>query len=67
MKILNATYGNKDVTSIVSNNVKDDKVSFFISNSIFGGDPLPNIVKQLIVSYEDNGVKNEHTFVEGEM
>ena len=67
MKILNATYGNKDVTTIVSNSLKDDKLSFYISNNFFGGDPLPNVVKQLIIKYEEDGVKKEYTFHEGEM
>ena len=65
MKIIQATYGNKDVTDIIQKLVIDNKLSFDISNNIFGGDPLPNIVKYLNISYEYNGLK-ECSFRENE-
>jgi len=64
MKIINAIYGNKDVTSIISNNMKDNKISFFINNNFFGGDPQPNVVKYLVINYEENEIKKEYTFNE---
>lgn len=54
LNIISATYGNKDVTDIVAKHVIDDKLSFVVSNNIFG-DPIPNVVKYLSVKYEIDG------------
>ena len=64
IKLINASYANKDVTDIVSGKIIDNNAVFLVSNILFG-DPKPNIVKSLIVKYEDNGILKEDEFLEG--
>ena len=40
MKIISAKYGTKDVTEIVQSLSLNNKISFFVSNALFGD---PNI------------------------
>ena len=56
MKILNATYGGKDVTSILQSKVNGEVLNIAASNAI-AGDPKPGVYKKLIVEYEVNGQK----------
>jgi hypothetical protein len=65
MRVIQATYGPLDVTNVINDNyINDDVISFSASNDVFG-DPMPGGVKQLIISIEDDGIKN-YTHTEGE-
>jgi alpha-L-rhamnosidase len=65
LTILHATYeaidnsGSKDVTDIVTKNVKNNAVEIDASNSAFGGDPTPLHKKQVRVKYAVDGKKQE--------
>ena len=58
LNIISATYGNKNVTDIVTKYIVNDEISLLASNAIFG-DPTPNIVKYLIEKYELDGKVKE--------
>ncbi len=61
--ILKATYsardggGKADVTEKISSLVKDGALKINVIPLVLGGDPAPNIVKDLVVEYEFNGVR----------
>jgi hypothetical protein len=57
MKIISAKYGTKDVTEIVQSLSLKNKISFFVSNALFG-DPNIGLLKKLVVQIE-NGEKIE--------
>jgi hypothetical protein len=61
--IVNAVYGNlsdaaatTNVTTIVAALVDGDTLDMHPNNDIFGGDPAPNVIKQLKVDYTIDGV-----------
>lgn len=68
--IIKAVYGDiptgnfVDVTRKVANAVEDGVLSIKASNDLFG-DPAPNIVKKMYISYLLNGMPEERTLVEG--
>ena len=55
MKIINATYGTKDVTEIVNKYFINEKIQIFVSNEIFG-DPNFGVLKKLVIKF-DNGLE----------
>ena len=63
MKIISATYGDKDVTDIVRSKIKNNHLFIQASNAIFG-DPCVGILKKLIIDVEINGVESQHTVLE---
>jgi|688.fasta_scaffold236760_3 hypothetical protein len=63
MKILKATYGDKDVTDIVTSKVNNDNLIIQASNSIFG-DPCVGKIKKLIIDIEIDGVSEQHSIQE---
>ncbi|MBN1854980.1 MAG: HEAT repeat domain-containing protein [Pirellulales bacterium] len=71
VEILKATYGAgdtlKDVTSILQKHARDFPLIVLPSssyNEAFGGDPIPNVVKQLKVQYRMDGKSGEVVFPE---
>jgi HEAT repeat protein len=74
LEIIKAEYGaagqSKDVTEVLRKHARNlrliglPKANY---NASFGGDPAPNVVKQLKVSYRINGKANEATFGENEV
>lgn len=66
MVIIEATYGNKNVTDILNNMIINNEISFIVENNIFGGDPLPNIRKYLTVKYEYDNTIYVDNFLEQE-
>lgn len=63
MKIIKATYGDKDVTDIVTSKVNNDNLIIQASNSIFG-DPCVGKIKKLIIDIEIDGVSEQHSIQE---
>ena len=63
INIITAYYSNKDVTDIIKSKFIDENLSFFVSNNIFG-DPNPNIIKYLNITYDDNGIIKKSSFRE---
>jgi hypothetical protein len=59
IEIIKATYGSDtilmDVTEIIKNNLKDNKLDIIVSNIIMGRDPHEKIRKNLEVIYNYNG------------
>ncbi|MEA3364607.1 MAG: HEAT repeat domain-containing protein, partial [Candidatus Hydrogenedentes bacterium] len=70
--IQKAAYGDlpggasKDVTAKVAQMVQSGAMAIGASNANFGGDPAPNIVKQLRIDYTMNGVEHSKTVSEGQ-
>lgn len=64
LKIIKAKYGTKDVTTIVSKGVINNKLIVAVNNSTFG-DPNPGVVKTLDVDYSINGIKKSISVKEG--
>jgi hypothetical protein len=69
--IVNAVYGNlsdptatTNVTAIVAALVDGDALDMHPDNGIFGGDPAPNVIKQLKVDYTIDGVTGTKTAFE---
>lgn len=54
MKILNATYGDVDITGLIINKISGNKLLLKVNNDIIG-DPKPGVVKYLNIEYEHNG------------
>lgn len=65
LKLINAFYGNKDVTDIISTIIKNNKLPFPVSNCVFG-DPLPGKIKYLVIKYEELGEIKTESIKEGE-
>jgi hypothetical protein len=63
MKILKATYGDKDVTDIVRSKINNNSLFIQASNSIFG-DPCVGKLKQLTVDIEADGAIEQHSIQE---
>ena len=63
MKIIKATYGDKDVTDIVMSRAKDDNLVIQASNSIFG-DPCVGKIKKLIIDVEFDGASEQYSIPE---
>jgi len=63
LKIIKALYGSKDVTTIVQDNVVDDKLDIIVGNILFG-DPQPFTTKYLQIEYEINGIVKTKTLTE---
>jgi hypothetical protein len=70
--IVNAVYGNlsgpaatTNVTTIVAAMVNNDVLDVRANNDIFGGDPAPNVLKQLKVDYTIDGVADTKSAFEG--
>lgn len=55
--VLEATYGangtTRDVRSYINAKIANNAVNMSVSNSNFGGDPVPGVVKTLYVRYQD--------------
>jgi hypothetical protein len=64
MKIINATYGNKDILNVISSKISGDKLLLKVSNDIIG-DPQPGILKYLEIQYEHNGELLKESYKEG--
>jgi hypothetical protein len=64
LKIVSATYGNKDVKNILEQNIKDNSLNIFADNKLFG-DPQPNIKKYLRVTYSYNNIIRNEVIEEG--
>ena len=64
MRILKATYGTRDSTSIISNLVVNDKLLLKVNNDICG-DPNPGIVKTLEITWEKDGITKIDSWKEG--
>jgi hypothetical protein len=54
IQIINAKYGNKDVTEIVQKQVKDNSLHIYIGKDLFG-DPMPNQHKKFKIKYVIDG------------
>jgi len=52
---LSASYGTTDVTEKVRDLIEQGSNSILASNSVFG-DPWPNVIKTLTITYEKSGV-----------
>ena len=72
LEIVEALYGNgqdrstsMDVTETVKHAVSVAGLEIEVCNEAFGGDPLPNQVKLLDVTYRVNGTEMRRTFDEG--
>jgi len=52
LKILGVAYGPQDVTGLVKQMKKGQKLSFKITNKTFGGDPQSGYEKTLVVVYK---------------
>ena len=65
MKIIKATYGNKDVTNQVNGVIRNDRLDMMVGNGPFG-DPMPGTVKTLVVDFEINGRQYTNSVEEGE-
>jgi hypothetical protein len=63
MKILKATYGDKDVTDAVRSKINNNNLFIQASNSIFG-DPCVGKLKHLILDIEVDGVFEQHSVEE---
>jgi len=70
--IVKAVYGDlsnpaatTNVTAIVAAMVNKDVLNVRVDNDIFGGDPAPNVPKQLKVDYTINGVAGTKSAFEG--
>lgn len=70
--IVNAVYGNlsdlaatTNVTTIAAAMVNKDALDVRANNDIFGGDPAPNVLKQLKVDYTIDGVAGTKSAFEG--
>lgn len=66
MKIIKATYGNKDCTNIIQSKVKDGKLIIRSSNDIIG-DPTVGSTKYLKVDIELNGKTFNESVKEGDL
>lgn len=55
-----------DVTDIVADLVRKNRLSVEASNDQFGGDPAPNVVKKLRVDYTFDGVNHSKTVGENQ-
>lgn len=55
MKIIKATYGDVDVSSIVSSKIKNDKIKFLVGNHLFG-DTKVGQIKYLETEIELDGI-----------
>lgn len=58
IEIISAYYSDKDVSNIVSNLLINNRLSFIVSNNIFG-DPTPNVLKYLIIKYKEDDIFKE--------
>jgi hypothetical protein len=72
LNIRSAMYGAeghawKDVTSVLSAKIQNGKLRVPITNAELGGDPVPNVVKQLEVTYSEGGQTYQKTIPENEM
>jgi hypothetical protein len=66
MRIIKATYGNKDCTNIIQSKVKDGKLIIRSSNDIIG-DPTVGSTKYLKVDIELNGETFNESVKEGDL
>ena len=66
MKIINATYGGKDCTSVIQLKIKDDKLIVRASNNIIG-DPSVGNLKTLDVTVELDGKIINESISEGNL
>lgn len=66
MKIIKATYGGKDITSILQSKVNNNVLNIIANNSI-AGDPHPGVYKYLEVEYESEGIRLTAKIGEGAM
>ena len=72
LRVIRATYRSvdgksaKDVTELLSSKVVNDSLSLTADNPSLGGDPAPNIRKQLVVEYELAGKHHEQTLEENQ-
>lgn len=69
--IVRATYGagrqQRDVTARLQSQVQDGRISISVDNNVMGGDPAPNVPKELLVTYTDNrGRQHEVRVAEGQ-
>ncbi|HVS89067.1 MAG TPA: DUF3395 domain-containing protein [Candidatus Acidoferrum sp.] len=70
LEILEASYGagdrRRDVTNLVSAQVRGNSLQLVVSNAAMGGDPAENQKKRLRVIYLWQGFRNQTTVGEGE-
>lgn len=65
MKILNATYGPKEITDLIQAKVNGNRLLIKADNSICG-DPQPGVVKNLEITWEsEDGQVRTHSWKEG--
>jgi alpha-L-rhamnosidase len=55
---------NRDVTELLRSKIRGAVLSVHVSNEELGGDPAPNEVKELAVTYQANGKENTDTLDE---
>ena len=58
--------GQKDITDKISVEVNDGRLNARVTNELAGGDPVPNVVKELRVKYKFGGVVKSVKVKEGE-
>lgn len=58
--------GGSDVTAAVRNAVKNNALSISVDNDTLGGDPTPQVAKELLVTYSVNGSEKTISAKEGE-
>lgn len=70
LSILSARYGADetwaDVTTLLNGRVVDDALTVIATNDSLGGDPVVNVVKTLVVRFEQDGVVNSISVQEGD-
>lgn len=70
LRITRAQYGDgrrmRDVTPLLSDKIKADRLELVVSNANLGGDPAPAERKMLVVDYEYNGRPASVRAAEGE-
>jgi hypothetical protein len=64
MRVISATYGDRDVTSILNSKVSNGRLLIKVNNDICG-DPKPGIVKYLKLKFEEAGSIQEAEWKEG--
>ena len=70
LQILHAKYGANgkfnDVTKLLNSKIEKDRLTGIVSNEFLGGDPIPQIVKQLTVEYSCLGQVRSLVVTEGQ-
>lgn len=64
MNIIKATYGSIDITDIIKSRINNGKLVIRSNNDICG-DPIPGVIKSLIIEWEESGIIYNQSWEEG--